>query len=229
MNSPQDEVNFDWGRRARIGISEAVLAAGKSLEQLQVIAASARKRETALLLTRLEPDLAAALAPIAYHAVSRTGYIGTVRDLQKPARVAIVAAGTSDASVAWEAERTLHFHGHNATMIFDVGVAGLHRFLARLGEIERHEVVIVIAGLDAALASVVAGQIAAPVIGVPTSTGYGAAKGGETALNSMLASCAAGLTVVNIDNGFGAACAALRYLQQANESEDKVVRKDLLG
>ncbi|WP_336058051.1 nickel pincer cofactor biosynthesis protein LarB [Nitratireductor sp. CH_MIT9313-5] len=213
MSTIGDEVNFDWGRRQRIGIGEAVLAKGKSFEQLAAIAASAIERDASVLFTRLDPDLAAKLPGMEYHAPSRTGVIGSLPSKRETGTVAIVTAGTSDAPAAWEAQRTLAFHGHDASMIFDVGVAGLHRLLARLEEIERHKVVIAVAGMDAALASVVAGQVSRPVIGVPTSTGYGVARGGETALSSMLASCAAGLSVVNIDNGFGAACAALRILR----------------
>lgn len=208
----EDEVNFDWSRRQRIGIGEAVLAQGKSREQLRSIVEAAIRREASVLFTRLDDRLATELPEIDYHAPSRTGVLGSFPADRTKGSVAIVTAGTSDAPAAWEAQRTLAFNGHDATMIFDVGVAGLHRLLARLEDIDRHGVVIAVAGMDAALASVLAGQVSRPVIGVPTSTGYGAARGGETALSSMLASCAAGLSVVNIDNGFGAACAALRIL-----------------
>lgn len=207
-----DEVEFDWTREARIGIGEAVLCAGKSQEQIRGILAEARMRQARLLLTRLDAKTAAELGGLDYDAVSRTAVIGTAADELRAHGVCIVTAGTADVPVAREAERTLAFHGHGATMIFDVGVAGLHRLTARLTEIAAHPVVIVVAGMDAALASVVAGQVPGLVIGVPTSQGYGAARGGETALAAMLASCAAGLVVCNIDNGFGAACAALRHM-----------------
>jgi pyridinium-3,5-biscarboxylic acid mononucleotide synthase len=124
-----------------------------------------------------------------------------------------VTAGTSDIPVAQEAARTLRFHGHEAANIPDVGVAGLWRLLARLEELRAMPVVIVAAGMDAALPSVVAGLVAGAVIAVPTSVGYGVAAGGRAALHAVLASCAPGLTVVNIDNGYGAACAALRILR----------------
>lgn len=208
-----EDVNFDWGRQERVGISETVLAQGKSRQQLLTIAEQVRARSAQCLFTRLSPEAAEALGDMNYDAGSQTGIIGAWSPPQAPARTCIVTAGTSDAPVAWEASRTLAFHGHASTMIFDVGVAGLHRLVSRLEEIASHEVVIAVAGMDAALASVLAGQVAAPVIGVPTSTGYGVSHGGQTALNSMLASCAAGLAVVNIDNGFGAACAALRILR----------------
>ncbi len=206
------EVAFDWERGARIGIGEAVLCAGKSESQIAGILRDARDRTAPLLLTRLEPRMAERLDAIDYDPVSRTAWINPAPDRARGA-VCIVTAGTSDTPVAREAERTLAFNGHEAAMVFDVGVAGLHRLTARIEEIARHRVVIVVAGMDAALASVVGGQVPGVVIGVPTSQGYGVARGGETALAAMLASCAAGVTVTNIDNGFGAACAALRHLR----------------
>ena len=126
--------------------------------------------------------------------------------------VAIVAAGTADSPVAREAARTLRHEGVEATLVSDVGVAGLWRLMERIAEIARHPVVIAVAGMDAALASVLGGLVPGAVIAVPTSTGYGAAEAGRTALNAMLASCAPGVTVCNIDNGYGAAAAALRIL-----------------
>jgi len=127
----------------------------------------------------------------------------------------VVAAGTSDASVAREAARTLTYYGESPAEITDVGVAGLWRLLERIEEIRTMKVVIAVAGMDAALPTVIGGLVAAPVIGVPTSVGYGASENGQTALKAMLASCSPGLTVTNIDNGYGAACAALRILRLA--------------
>jgi NCAIR mutase (PurE)-related protein len=126
--------------------------------------------------------------------------------------VAIVAAGTSDAPAAREAERTLRHAGVGASVIIDVGVAGLWRLMDRIEEIRRFPVVIAVAGMDAALASVLGGLYGGSLICVPTSVGYGAAEEGRTALNAMLASCAPGIVVTNIDNGYGAACAVLRML-----------------
>lgn len=206
------EVVFDWDRGTRIGIGETVLCAGKSESQIAGILTDARVRTAPLLLTRLGPELAKRLDGLDYDPISRTAWINPAPDRATGA-ICIVTAGTSDAPVAREAERTLTFNGHSAEMIFDVGVAGLHRLTARIEAIARHRIVIVVAGMDAALASVVGGQVPGVVIGVPTSQGYGAARGGETALAAMLASCAAGVTVTNIDNGFGAACAALRHLR----------------
>jgi NCAIR mutase (PurE)-related protein len=126
-----------------------------------------------------------------------------------------VAAGTSDVAVGREAARTLRFYGEPAVEINDVGVAGLWRLLERVEEMRKMKVVIAVAGMDAALPTVIGGLVSSVVIGVPTSVGYGVASGGETALRSMLASCSPGLLVTNIDNGFGAACAALRILRTA--------------
>jgi NCAIR mutase (PurE)-related protein len=128
----------------------------------------------------------------------------------------VVGAGTSDMSVCREAVRALGYHGIKASEIYDVGVAGLWRLMERVPEIVRHPVVIAVAGMDAALVSVLGGLVPGLVIAVPTSVGYGMAKGGETALRAALVSCAPGVAVVNIDNGYGAACAALRALRAAN-------------
>ena len=215
-----EDIDLDFERQGRIGLEEAIYCAGKSPAQIQVILETAAARKASLLLTRLDPDRLEALpadlaAGIDYCAVSRTGFFGPLRPLQGAAQIAIVAAGTSDAPVAREAERILRYQGRAAAMILDVGVAGLHRLTPRLDEIRAHPVVIVCAGMDAALASVLGGLVSGPVIAVPTSVGYGAAEGGRTALNAMLVSCAPGVTVVNIDNGYGAACAALRLLHVA--------------
>jgi NCAIR mutase (PurE)-related protein len=130
-----------------------------------------------------------------------------------PARVAIVSAGSSDAHVTHEIARSLAFYGYTSTAIQDVGVAGLWRLLARLDDIKRAEIVIVVAGMDAALPTVLGGLIGNVIIAVPSSTGYGVAAGGHSALNAMLASCAPGIPVMNIDNGYGAACTAIRMLR----------------
>jgi NCAIR mutase (PurE)-related protein len=215
-----DEAVLDFGRMERIGLEEAVYAAGKSPAQIAAILDLGAGRGASLLLTRLDPDKFEALPAahreaIDYCAVSRTGFFGAVRPLTGPARVAIVAAGTSDAPVAREAERTLRYHGHGSSLFIDIGVAGLWRLTGRLPELQAHPIVIVAAGMDGALPSVLGGLVAGPVIAVPTSVGYGVAEGGHTALNAILASCAPGVLVVNIDNGYGAACAALRFLHAA--------------
>jgi NCAIR mutase (PurE)-related protein len=153
-----------------------------------------------------------------FDAESGTGFLhGTLQT--RPGSVSVVTAGTSDLQVANEAARTLEFLGIANACIADVGVAGLWRLQARIQEIRAADVVIAVAGMDAALTSVLGGLVAAPIIGVPTSTGYGAARNGETALNSMLCSCAQGVLVVNIDNGFGAACAAARILTASGATQ----------
>ncbi|MDE0202339.1 MAG: nickel pincer cofactor biosynthesis protein LarB [Rhodospirillaceae bacterium] len=217
MSTPT-AITLDLERRARIGIEEAVLCEGKTPQQLADILARAEEAERSLLLTRLDAAqrdaLPAALAErIDYEPLSRTGVFGRVVAPSGEAQVAVVSAGTSDQPVCREAARTLAYHGQPSAEIGDVGVAGLWRLMNRIDEIRAYPIVIVVAGMDAALPSVVGGLVPGMVIAVPTSTGYGVAKGGATAMAAMLASCAPGVTVVNIDNGYGAACAALRALQ----------------
>jgi NCAIR mutase (PurE)-related protein len=221
MNDDADsEVLFDYDRRRRTGLDEAVLADGKSTAQLDVIFASARARGVPLLVTRLSAATHAALAvrwpgSLDYCAVSRTAFFEFEGDsaAAAPPRVAIVAGGSSDAAVAREAARTLAFNQVASTAYIDVGVAGLWRLTRHLDAIAEFPVVIAVAGMDAALPTVMGGLIPGLVIAVPTSVGYGVAAGGHCALHALLASCAPGICVVNIDNGYGAACAALRALR----------------
>ena len=138
---------------------------------------------------------------------------------QNTPEVAVVAAGTSDAGVAREALRTLEFNGFGAKAIFDVGVAGIWRLMERVEEIRKHPVVIAVAGMDAALPTVLGGLVPGAIIALPTSTGYGASRNGETALSACLSSCAPGVVVCNIDNGYGAACAAIRILLSSRKNE----------
>jgi NCAIR mutase (PurE)-related protein len=209
-----EEFVLDQARAARIGFGEAVFCAGKSPEQIAAILDNTR---VPLLLTRLETASLAALparqrAELDHDPVSRTAFFGAPAPITGEAEIAVVTAGTSDVPVAREAARTLAFHGRAARLIADVGVAGLWRLLDRLAELRAARVVIVAAGMDAALPSVVGGLIGGVIIAVPTSVGYGVAAGGQTALNAILASCAPGILTVNIDNGYGAGCAALRVL-----------------
>ncbi|MCJ2045180.1 nickel pincer cofactor biosynthesis protein LarB [Methylobacterium sp. J-078] len=215
-----EEFVLDFARPERIGLEEAIYATGKSVEQIDAILDSAAARDASLLLTRLDPNKHVALAMahrarIDYCAVSRTAMFGPRRAVAGPARIGIVAAGTSDIPVAREAERTLAYQGVASTLFADVGVAGLWRLTRRLDEIRAHPILIVAAGMDAALPSVVGGLVSSALVAVPTSVGYGVAEGGRTALDAILASCVPGITVVNIDNGYGAACAALRWLHAA--------------
>ena len=195
---------------------EAVLCSEKTDAQLRVIAADLIEHGGPTLFTRLSEERHGALPdelrdPLVHDAESETAVLGGHLPARE-GRIAVVAAGTSDLRVAAEAERTLAFSGVHAERIVDVGVAGIWRLQERLDDILAADIVIAVAGMDAALVSVLGGLVAAPVIAVPTSVGYGVAAGGSTALNSALASCAQGVTVVNIDNGFGAACAAVRML-----------------
>jgi NCAIR mutase (PurE)-related protein len=176
-----------------------------------------------VLVTRLEAptfvEVAARVPQLVYRDAARTASFQLAPgELTNPERVAIVTAGTSDVPVAEEAIETLRMAGIACRRFFDVGVAGLHRLLAVLPDLTRAEALIVIAGMEGALPSVVGGLVAAPVIAVPTSVGYGTALQGFTALMGMLTSCASGVTVVNIDNGFGAAMAVMRQLKRVQSA-----------
>lgn len=214
-----EDVRLDFARRERIGIEEAVMCAGKSVAQIATIVDQAVKARRGLLLTRLAVETLAGLPAgrrrkLDYDPVSRTAVLGRIKRPRQPAMVAIVAAGTSDLPVVREAERSLNYTGVAVDGFLDVGVAGLWRLLDRIEEIRKYPVVIAVAGMEGALFSVLGGLVGGAVIAVPTSTGYGMTRGGETALGAALVSCAPGLVAVNIDNGYGAACAALRILAQ---------------
>ncbi|MBE0621974.1 MAG: nickel pincer cofactor biosynthesis protein LarB [Burkholderiales bacterium] len=218
MNVP--EVRPDIERGERVGLDEAIFCAGKSVGQIELILDEARSRGARLLLTRLAAEQLSALsaearAALTYDVLSRTAFFGAAHERagRGEARVAVLSAGTSDLAAAREAQRTLAWYGEAAAEFHDVGVAGLWRLTGQLEEIRRYPVLIVAAGMDAALLSVVGGLVRGCVIGLPTSVGYGVASGGRAALDAMLASCAPGLAVVNIDNGYGAACIALRMLR----------------
>lgn len=198
----------DHDRLERTGAAEVVYGEGKTADQIADIVHSLLARGQNALVTRLSPDKAAALAglhPAAeYHPLAR---ILSVRLREVPApetTVCVVSAGTSDLPVAEEARLTAEFYGNRVVAVRDAGVAGIHRLIADLDSLRNARVVIAVAGMEGALPSVVAGLVKAPVIAVPTSVGYGASFGGIAALLAMLNSCASGLSVVNIDNGFGA-------------------------
>jgi len=208
---------FDHARTARIGLPEAVFCEGKSFAALEELLT--RLKEDAarpILFTRLAADQFARMPEdirqaYDYDPLSRTAFAATMRrtSLRK---VAIVSAGTADAAVSHEAARSLAYLGIVYQLFEDCGVAGLWRLTERLEQINACDVVIVVAGLDAALASVLGGLTGQPIFAVPTSVGYGVAAEGQTALSSMLCSCAPGVAVMNIDNGYGAACAAARVI-----------------
>ncbi len=210
---------LDTHRGVRGGLGEVVFALDKEIPELELIIAALAEGGENVLVTRLDPEKAAVLGPrfpeFEYHEKGRYMF----RFLRPPGErgrgeVLIVTAGTSDLKVAYEAEITLRMMGHKVALLADVGVAGIHRLLAHLERLRAAAVLIVVAGMEGALPSVVAGLVDRPVIAVPTSTGYGTAFGGVAALLGMLNSCAGGIGVVNIDNGFGAGCLAGRINQR---------------
>ena len=207
---------MDWDRLARTGTAEAVYAEGKSDRQIDAILTEAVTEDRRLLLTRLSAERQAHFAsrfPLDCDPVGGTAILGDLPPTR--AGIGLVAAGTSDMPVAMEAARTLAFHGYSSPIIVDVGVAGLWRLTERLDEIRDHRVLIVFAGMEGALFSVLTGLVSAPVIAVPVAQGYGVSAGGRLALDAALGTCAGGLTAVNIDNGFGAALAAIRMMRAA--------------
>jgi len=213
-------IRLDPGREARIGLDEAIYAAGKSAAQLAAIVADALEQGARRFFTRMDAAQFEALAPahraaLDYDAVSRTAMLGEARAPAGPARIAVVTAGSSDLPAAREAERTLAWHGEPNLAVADSGVAGLWRLMERVEDLRRMRVVIVAAGMEGALPSVVGGLVPGLVVALPTSVGYGVSAGGRLALEAALASCASGVVAVNIDNGYGAACAALRALRAA--------------
>jgi len=198
----------DHHRGLRRGVPEVIYGAGKSPDQIAGIAAAMRSggQET-VVITRLSKDAADAVnksIPIKYYADARIGIAGEMPAPDGIGKIVVATAGTSDMPVAEEAAVTAEALGNEVVRLYDVGVAGLHRLLARIDDIMSAQVIISIAGMEGALASVIGGLADCPVIGVPTSVGYGASFGGVSALLSMLNSCASGVCVVNIDNGFGA-------------------------
>ncbi len=212
---PVEDLGFariDHHRAMRQGFPEVVLGLGKTPAQIAAIAVGIVARGSTLLVTRATEQafqaVRAVVPQVAYHADAR---VITLRQGDvSPGRgqILIVAAGTSDLPVAEEAAHTADLMGNSVERLYDVGVAGLHRLLGERARLEAARVIVVVAGMEGALPSVVAGLVAAPVIAVPTSVGYGASFGGIAALLGMLNSCASGVSVVNIDNGFGAAATA---------------------
>jgi pyridinium-3,5-biscarboxylic acid mononucleotide synthase len=202
----------DTHRALRKGFAEVIYGGGKTVAQVVAIARKICQREERLLITRLDEAQARAVKkkfkPARHHQTARCITIDPKPLAKRPGVIAVVCAGTSDLPVAEEAAVTADIMGNHVERIYDVGVAGLHRLLNKLPLMQKARVVIVVAGMEGALPSVVSGLISHPVIAVPTSVGYGANFAGLTPLLSMLNSCSSGVTVVNIDNGFGAGYAA---------------------
>lgn len=200
----------DLHRKLRQGIQEVIYGAGKTAEQIvSIMDAMQAKQALPILITRLDREKAAevqrAFPEMDYRGEARVGILGRLPEPDGNGRIVVITAGTSDIPVAEEAAVTAEFLGNEVVRCYDAGVAGLHRLLSQMDIIMSAQVIIAIAGMEGALASVVGGLADCPVLAVPTSVGYGASFGGVSALLSMLNSCASGVSVVNIDNGFGAA------------------------
>ncbi len=204
----------DMHRGVRQGSAEVIYGAGKTPEQIVGIVDTMKKNgQQTILITRLAPEaarLVMAEHEMDYHAQARIGIIGRMPEPDGIGRIVVATGGTSDIPVAEEAALTAQVHGNEVVRLYDVGVAGLHRLLACMDDIMSASVIIAIAGMEGALASVIGGLADCPVIAVPTSVGYGASFQGVSALLSMLNSCASGVSVVNIDNGYGAGYLASR-------------------
>lgn len=213
---PRAFAEVDVQRHHRLGAPEIIYGAGKTVPQIAAIARRLLKENQPVLVTRVDENKAKKLRRLLprgkFHPHARTFTLasGSKAGRGRPLRVGICAAGTSDHPVAEEAFVTLEFLGHRPARFYDIGVAGLHRTLRRLPEIRGQDALIVVAGMEAALPSVLGGLVRQPLVAVPTSVGYGAHLQGLTAFLGMLNSCAPGITVVNIDNGFGAAYAIHR-------------------
>jgi NCAIR mutase (PurE)-related protein len=226
-----EAARLDLQRRSRIGMVEAIWGEHKTAEQIAPIllklqaagepALATRvdgaKAEAVRQLLRAEPAAAALVEQLQFHAEAGCLSLGSPAAPQPQlGEVVVLSGGTSDLPVASEAQLALRWHGISCRLVLDVGVAGLHRLLNQLEQLEQAQVLIACAGMEGALPTVLAGLVPQPVIGVPVSVGYGVSAGGKAALQGMLASCAPGLSVMNIDNGYGAAMAALRILRLAN-------------
>ena len=214
---PFEDIGYakvDLHRKIRQGCAEVIYGAGKTPEQIKgIIRTMKEHHQDNILITRLSKEAADVIersCPMKYHEDARIGIIGEMPKADGIGKIVVACAGTSDIPVAEEAALTAEVMGNEVERIYDVGVAGLHRLLNHLDTLMSASVIITVAGMEGALASVIGGLVSCPVIAVPTSVGYGASFNGLSALLAMLNSCAGGVTVVNIDNGFGAAVAASR-------------------
>lgn len=215
-----DEFELDFNRTERLGFPEVIYGASKPLPVLKNILQSYKDKNLNALATKVQTEKGARLAshfPGSHF--DETSGIFLLQEIADPARdgqeVAILSAGTSDAYVVNEAYHTLRFLGCEATRVNDIGIAGIHRLLGKVETLKKYKVIIVVAGFEGALPTAVGGLLPQPIIAVPASVGYGVSENGHVALNTMLSSCANGISVVNIDNGYGAAMAAYRILRNA--------------
>tara|TARA_B100000579_G_scaffold308905_1_gene258591 strand:+ start:14 stop:673 length:660 start_codon:yes stop_codon:yes gene_type:complete len=212
------DIRFDFDRKSRLGFIEAIWGEHKNIDQLKRISKEVLKKNEVVFITRISETKAVSLQKIYEDAIffkeAKCLVIGENSEkIKSDKSVAIVSGGSSDLGVSLEAKIALEIYGINCETFLDVGVAGLHRLLSQLDDINKHDLIIVCAGMEGALATVIGGLLPQPIIGVPVSVGYGVSKDGIVALNSMLASCSPGIMVMNIDNGYGAAMAALRIIK----------------
>lgn len=226
-SKPFSDLGFakvDNHRGIRQGVSEIIYGSGKTAEQITAIMqAMIDSGQERILITRLSKKKAKAIkktVPLDYRKDARIGIVGTIPQAVSKGAIVVAAAGTSDLPVAEEAALTAEFLGNTVLRLYDVGVAGIHRLMAHTEDILEAQVIIAVAGMEGALPSVVAGMVSCPVIAVPTSVGYGASMGGIAALLAMLNSCASGVSVVNIDNGFGAGYQASMINRVKDASHD---------
>ena len=215
------DIKFDFQRRERIGLIEAIWGQDKSIDQLKRLSESVLSKNEVVFITRINSEKANYLLDLyddaRFYEEANCLIIGeNLKKITIEKKIAIVAGGSSDLSVTLEAKLALEIYGISCQIFMDVGVAGLHRLLSKIEEINKYDVLIVCAGMEGALATVVGGLLAQPIIAVPVSVGYGVSKDGKTALNSMLSSCSPGIAVMNIDNGYGAAMAALRIIKSVS-------------
>ena len=212
------DIRFDFDRQNRLGLIEAIWGEHKSVEQLKKIAQEVLNKGEFVFITRINESKARCLQDIYSNAIfikdANCLVIGeNVNKIQSEKTVAIVSGGSSDLKVSLEVKTALEIYGITCETFIDVGVAGVHRLFSQLDKINEHDLIIVCAGMEGALATLIGGLLPQPIIGVPVSVGYGVSKDGMVALNSMLASCSPGILVMNIDNGYGAAMAALRIIK----------------
>jgi len=212
------DIRFDFQRRERLGLIEAIWGEDKNIDQLKRLSENVLSKNEVVFITRINSEKANYLLDLyddaRFYEEANCLIIGkNLKKINTNKKVAIISGGSSDLAVTLEAQLALEIYGVNSQSFIDVGVAGLHRLMSQLEEINKYDVLIVCAGMEGALATVVGGLLAQPIIAVPVSVGYGVSKDGETALNSMLSSCSPGIAVMNIDNGYGAAMAALRIIK----------------
>ena len=211
------DIRFDFQRRERLGLIEAIWGQDKSIDQLKRLSENVLSKNEVVFITRINSEKANYLLDLyddsRFYEEAKCLIIGkNMNKINTNKKVAIISGGSSDLPVTLEVQLALEIYGINCQSFIDVGVAGLHRLISQLEEINKYDVLIVCAGMEGALATVVGGLLAQPIIAVPVSIGYGVSRNGESALNSMLSSCSPGIAVMNIDNGYGAAMAALRII-----------------